>query len=346
MTTKTIKTVLFVSLIAAMILPFSAIQMADAMTANNLANEKVKIKDTIKTKMTEQSKKDKLEKDKNVKYAAQEYGIPYNVFFEENGKLIVGIDAGKSLEFKKQYSVDEVKSDLRTDSDLVVRYYGFDRESDVRGADALTYGSASATITLVRSDKIITTGHAFSLNNVVTAGLVGGTGCTEVQITNAPYSNPQSADASYGIDTVVGGCDHNYINNSIHFNGNNYSVTDGTGADITLNKFIRMAGITNPNSSGNILDTDVTAKDSLGVLDDQVVANYASGPGDSGAPVFTVTGSSTVKILGQHVGKFCEVDLNSGHPNPYPQWCSNPSTGEGALTVFTPWPAVKTRLGL
>ncbi len=156
----------------------------------------------------------------------------------------------------------------------------------------------------------------------------------------------QNADAAYGIDTVVAGCDHNYVNNSLRFNGNTYSVTDGTSSDITLNKFIRMAGITNPNSSGYILDTDVTAKDSRGVLDDQVVANYASGSGDSGAPVFTVTSGTSVKILGQHVGKFCEVDLNSGHPNPYPQWCTNPQTGEGALTVFSPWPAVKSTLGI
>ena len=346
MTSKTIKTVLFASLIVAMILPFSSLQIADAIATNDLANKKAKIKDTIKAKMIEQSNKDKLEKDNNLKYAAQEYGIPYNVFFEENGKLVVGIDAGKALEFQKKYSVNEVKSDLLTDSDLEVRYYGFDRESDLRAGDALVNGAYSATITLVRNDKIITTGHNIAVNDILTAGLVGGAPCTEVKITNDPYSNPQIADASYGVDIVVAGCDHAYINNSLHYNGNNYSVTDGTSSDITLNKFIRMAGITTPNSSGYILDTDVTAKDGLGVLDDQVVANYASAGGDSGAPVFTITSGTSVKILGQHVGKFCLVDLNSGHPSTYPQWCTNTQTGEGALTIFSPWPAVKTKLGI
>ena len=75
MTTKTIKTILFASLIVAMILPFSTIQMADAVATKELANKKAEIKNIIKAKMLEQSNKDKLEKDGNLKYTAEELAL-------------------------------------------------------------------------------------------------------------------------------------------------------------------------------------------------------------------------------------------------------------------------------
>ena len=79
----------------------------------------------------------------------------------------------------------------------------------------------------------------------------------------------------------------------------------------------------------------------MGVLNDQVVANYHSDMGDSGAPIFSLTGSNTVNLLGQHVGKFCEVDLNSG--TNYGYWCSGNTQG---LTVFSPWDQVASNLGI
>jgi hypothetical protein len=43
------------------------------------------------------------------------------------------------------------------------------------------------------------------------------------------------------------------------------------------------------------------------------------------------------------IGKACEVDLNSGTNFGY--WCTaNPP--EGAPTFFSPWSAVKSRLGI
>ena len=40
------------------------------------------------------------------------------------------------------------------------------------------------------------------------------------------------ADATYGIDTVVSGWDNDYVNDSLRFNGNTYSVT--YGVDINM----------------------------------------------------------------------------------------------------------------
>jgi hypothetical protein len=335
---KTIKTILFASLIAAMILPFSGMDFAEAKQVD----DKSLVKEKIKDKMNQQADKDNIEKNTNTKFTSEEYGIPYNLIFEDNGKLVVGIDADKAKEFNKKYSKENVKADLNTNVDLDVRYFEFERESSVRAGDALTYGSNAATITVVKNNKIVTTGHAFSLNNVVNAGLVGGTPCQEVKITEDNNYSGAYADAAYGIDTVVSGCDNDYVNDSLRFNGNTYSVTYGVASDITLNKFIRIAGI-QTTSSGYILDTDVTTRDpDYGVLNDQVVGSYSSTGGDSGAPIFSLTSGTTVKLLGQHVGRACEVDLNSGTNFGY--WCD--ANGEGGLKYFSPWDQVASHLGI
>lgn len=205
----------------------------------------------------------------------------------------------------------------------------------------LTHGQSSATITVVKNNKIVTTGHAFGLNDIVNAGLVGGTACQEVKITKDNNYSGAYADASYGVDTYNPNCDNNYVNNSIHYNGNNYSVTYGTASDITPNKFIRIAGIMT-TSSGYILDTDVTTRTPEGVLNDQVIGSYSSVKGDSGAPIFSLTGLSSAKLLGQHVGRACEVDLYSG--TNYGRWCD--ANGNGGLKFFSPWDQVASHLGI
>lgn len=333
--TKAIKTVLFAGLIMTLMIPVAGMNVAEA----EKTTEKSLIKEKIKEKMNKLVDKDKKEKDTTKKHSSDEYGIPYNLIFEEDGKLVVGIDAGKSIEFKKKYSKEDVQQDLDTSLDLDVRYYGFDRQSNIRGGHELR-DSQDATITVVKNNKIVTTGHAFSLNDVVKAKLPGGAYCKEVKITKDSNYSGAYADAAYGVDIYNSSCDHSYINNSITYNGKSYSVSYGTASDITLNKFIRMSGI-NVQSSGYILDTDVTVRDSQGVLNDQVVGSYASYVGDSGAPIFSITGSSTAKLLGQHVGKFCEVDLNSGMNFGY--WCSGSSDG---LTIFSPWDQVASHLGI
>jgi len=327
-----------------MILPFASMQIVDAAPDEN-ANNKVKIhdkslvKEKIKDKLHKLTDKDKKEKNTKKKHTSDEYGIPYKLIFEENGKLVVGIDIVKAQEFKKGYSKADVQKDLDTTIDLDVKYYGFDRESSIRGGHQLQH-SKDATITVVKNNKIITTGHAFSLNDVIKAKLPGGSFCDEIKITKDSNYSGAYADAAYGIDTSNSSCDHSYINDSIIYNGNSYSVSYGTASDITLYKSIKMSGI-NVQSSGYILDTDVTIRDSHGVLNDQVVGSYTSYPGDSGAPVFEITGSSSAKLLGQHVGKVCEVDLNSR--TTYGYWCSSSSSG---LTIFSPWDQVVSHLGI
>ena len=323
-----------------MILPFSTVDFADAKQVTDMPS----LKETLKERLATLAEKDRAERNTGIKYTEKEYGIPYNMVFENNGKTVVGIDANKSQEFGKTYSKDQVKADLGTNEDIDVGYFVFERESNVRGGDVLAKtetGKDVATITVVKNNKIITTGHAYSLDQVVYAGLAGGFSCQEVKITKDDNYSGAYADAAYGVDTSVSGCDNNYLNDSIHYKGKKYSVTYGTASDITHNKFVRIGGALT-ESSGHILNTDVTIKDVHGVLNDQVVANYPSIEGDSGAPIFSITGSSSAKLLGQHVGKACSVDLHSG--TNYGYWCN--SNNEQGLTIFSPWDQVASHLGI
>ena len=343
--TKTIKTILFASLIAAMILPFSGMNFADAKQAD----DKSLVKEKIKDKMNKQADKDKNEKYSNTKYTSDEYGIPYNLIFEENGKLVVGIDAEKTKEFGKQYSKEQIQQDLQTDMDMDVKYYVITRDADptltnVYGGSIIkkSLGGINyedGTISLVRNGKIITTGHLQSQGGQVLMPC-GGTNLCSGTVSLNPALDGAYADAALVTTTSSY---LNLVQNTIKYGSTLYSVTaDGTASDLGVNSLVRMAGINTSGSSGNILDNNVTIRDSNGVLNDQVVANYPSIKGDSGAPVFKLTSTTTAKIVGVHVGKACEVDLNSG--TTFGWWCGG-STPEG-LTFFSPWSAVKSRLGI
>ncbi len=343
--TTTTKVILFASLIAAMILPFSMMDVSAAPNEN--ANDKSLVKEKIKDKMNKQSDKDKKAKNTNKKFTSDEYGIPYNLFFEHEGKLIVGIDGNKAKQFDKKYSKSNVKSDLNTDIDLEVRYFAFDRETLLKGGDGLVDPAAPttslATITVVKNNKIVTTGHDYDQNDLIASEPNwGGTVCKEVKITKDNNWSGAYADAAYGVDMNNGNnCNNTYENNKIRYNGNSYSVTYGTASDIVLNKPIIMEGMVTTGTSW-ILDTDATVKFPDGVLNDQAISAYASAGGDSGAPVFELTGSSSAKLLGQHVGRACEIDLNSG--TNYGWWCD--ANGNGGLKVFSPWDQVASHLGI
>ena len=197
------------------------------------AGEKPQVMEKIDEKMKELVKKEGDEKRTGVKYSAEEYGIPYNVVFEEDGKLVVGIDAYKAIEFNKRYGKDEVKKDLDTVEDIDIRYYVFTPEASVRGGDALgneTSATVKQTITLIRNGKIIATNHGVPKpNQIFYAGIPGNVNCKEVQVVRvvSPYDY-RTSDAMYGRDTYNFLCDHNYQENSIKYKGSVYTVSDGT----------------------------------------------------------------------------------------------------------------------
>jgi len=113
---------------------------------------------------------------------------------------------------------------------------------------------------------------------------------------------------------------------------------------------IFMNGITTQNSPGYVLDTDVTVFDGIhGLLIDQVMATYNSDEGDSGALIYKVIQDRYVQVFGQHVGKFCSINL-SGENNPdrsdFIDYCFNDTRPEYKRAIFSHWDNVKSNLGI
>jgi len=131
-----------------------------------------------------------------------------------------------------------------------------------------------------------------------------------MRVASNPSGSVQNADSAYALNTYAKK-QLPLLENKITYNDRTYSVIDGGSRDIQPRMLVKMAGQMT-NSQGFVIDNDVTVGDGIGVLNDQVLVGYRSVSGDSGAPVFIDHGRNTVKIVGQHVGKFCFIDLNSG----------------------------------
>lgn len=79
-----------------------------------------------------------------------------------------------------------------------------------------------------------------------------------------------------------------------------------------------------------------------GVLDNQLLANYLSQEGDSGAPVFFALDSdSSVLLIGLNVGA---TEPQYAEPEPDPD--EYPPANSGAYAVISPWRNVEQNLGL
>lgn len=294
-------------------------------------------KSGIVTKMGDLYDKDLDEKSGQATYGAKEYGIPYNMVFEKDGKLVVGIDPDKALEFRKAYTEEDIKKDLDTDKDIDVVYYRLEREATIRGGDGIgdRVTEGDATITVIKNRKIVTTSHNIYMGDTMMVGYPDNQ-CAEVRIIKRPSTTPLRADAVYGQKIYTGQCNNNLAEDSIHYQDRNYRVTYGTKSDLTRLDWIHMSGITT-ESSGQLLHIGVTIRDNDGVLLDQVLANYRSDNGDSGAPVFKMTGGSSAILLGQHVGKAKLVNFD-GERAPL----HNVTRWE--MTVFSPWDNVESEL--
>jgi hypothetical protein len=94
--------------------------------------------------------------------------------------------------------------------------------------------------------------------------------------------------------------------------------------------------------SGVICAKNVTVTfDDQGVLTDQLLANYVSSGGDSGAPVFYVAGDASVYMVGLNVGATLPV-----YVQPAPDEHLWPPAGNGTYAVISPWMSVERDLNL
>ncbi len=327
---------LIVSLVCVSIASTATVGFSEA--AMQEEQEKAELKALIEDKMGDLYDKDLDEKSGHATYGAKEYGIPYNMVFEKDGKLVVGIDPDKALEFRKAYTEEDIKKDLDTDKDIDVVYYRLEREAAVRGGEGIGTDSSEAvsTITVIKNGKIVTTGHGMRVGNTLTVGYPDNQ-CAEVYILKRPHIEPLRSDSAYGEDRNPNSQCNNFVEDSIRYLSRNYGVSYGTDRDLSRLDRVYMSGITT-QSSGKILHIGVTTRDGGGMLFDQVLANYRSDNGDSGAPVFKITGASSAILLGQHVGRADRVNFDGDRTPLYN------IEEEWEMRVFSPWSRVESSL--
>ncbi len=129
-------------------------------------------------------------------------------------------------------------------------------------------------------------------------------------------------------------------------------VEQGTSASLSTGSKVNIYGIRN-NGGGSVLYTDATIFDSgNGVLTNQVLTNYPSRNGDSGAPIIFVE-NNVNKLVGLHQGYTCFFDaIQPTHTTSFdirdhPGLCRNNDDGDvGYFRVFTPWDDAKESLRL
>jgi hypothetical protein len=78
-----------------------------------------------------------------------------------------------------------------------------------------------------------------------------------------------------------------------------------------------------------------------GVLSNQLLANYLSTTGDSGAPVFYPLDGTSVLLVGLNVGA-----TQPAYTNPPPNPAVYPPASNGTYAVISPWSNVESDLGL
>lgn len=99
--------------------------------------------------------------------------------------------------------------------------------------------------------------------------------------------------------------DYRSVDNKIYYDDTNQLMDVTSFDDPEVGDYVRISGITSGlTSSGRVTDIHyMTTYPGYDILYDQCKAEYSSDSGDSGAPVFKITGTSTVCIYGIQSGK-------------------------------------------
>ena len=118
-----------------------------------------------------------------------------------------------------------------------------------------------------------------------------------------------------------------------------YDVTGVAAAALNDAIFMQGAVLKTAESPGKVVSTSATVDfDDGGTLEEQVIADYKTVTGDSGAPVYKKTGGNNVEIIGLNVG-----GAEPQFVDPQPVDPPNPTTGE--YGIVSPWANMETDLG-
>ena len=220
-------------------------------------------------------------------------------------------------------------------------------------------GTGTALLVMRNSTNhvgVITAAHV--VNQVVNSGVYLLTvDSTRSQITqnwslignSIQFANTNNPDSDSFIDAAfihIENPDLPYLTNVIlGKNNQTLTVVEKGGVDAQKNKPIEIAGVFN-DSTGFVKYTNVTAIIDGYVLKEQVMGDYGSRTGDSGAPVFQRIGDDTVRLLGLHNGKAC----NAGIHDPDGQYTYHYSPCGGnhlaPYKIFTKWEDIASSLNL
>lgn len=335
MTSKKGKTLLFATIIAAMVIPISATFTEDVFASADIKTQKMKNLEAHE-KLTHKM----MDRDL--------FDVPLVASFidESTGKLMVIVDKDGEKSRSQYYEI--VKGIVGIDVEFELNLGYFERESCASrssNCDPL-YGGIAVYSSSTGDEGSITIGATDDSSNIgfVMSGHVVGDGVTGIDITqggttdivgevitNPTLHNRYSDAAFVELTSSEGNTDEIYYNSS-----NQYTVT-GTGTASYLTRVL-ISGISVGIDDGYVVSSSTTVYDNYGTLLDQQVATYDSFVGDSGAPIFSYTTnpSGNVTLYGIHVGKLClefveDID----------------ECDEGDLqTVFSKWTNVVSELDL
>lgn len=337
MTSKTMKTVLFASLIAAMILPFSAMGIADAAPNEN-ANDKAK--DQIR-KDKNKVAHEKLTKDITDKKFRDNIPLVLS-YIDEDGKVVALVDK-EGKETKKTYE-KRIKDLVGEDAEVQVNSGWFERDSCSSrysncdplygGIRVYVSGEGYSTLTIGATDNsgvegFVTSSHAVGSGVNQDVRQPGSSSSGKVgDVETNPSLNNRKSDAAF----VDLSSSEDTSNKIYRTSSQQYTVT-GT-ANPVYQTHVQKTGYTSGESSGYVLGTGLTVYADGITSKDQVAANYYSLSGDSGAPVYSYSASAgNVSLYGIHVGKACLTN-------------SNPCPSGYLITVFSKWSNVDSELGI
>lgn len=273
--------------------------------------------------------------------------IPFALSYVDplSNKLVVGIDRDSPLP-KKVYEqkirdlIGDVPVEIvsgkfirevcTSQTSICVSRVGGVKVTSTSGSTPLgtmtyvTSMSPGPTIGFVMSSHVAGSGTGQRVGQPDTSNLIG------MVTKNPSLSNRPSDSAFVTLDSEV-----QYTLDKIwKTSTTNFSITGKAPSSSTpVNSFVRMQGYASGLQTGQIVAKGVTVSDSLGTLTNQVKVTYNSQTGDSGAPVFSGTGETSVTLFGIHVGKFCTVT-------------TVPCPAINTITVYSPWEGIQSDLGV
>ncbi len=175
----------------------------------------------------------------------------------------------------------------------------FDLWTNLIGGIQLVGGGQQSTLSFAAKDSSGTKGFVMSAHAAVAAGGIGGDiyqggrKVGDVELYNGVFADAAWVEASNVVDDIY------------------YQDTDqlkdvANYGDTTYGQSVYKSGIATGLTSGTVTRTYVEQDSpTFGTLYDQFSASYSSAGGDSGSPVFKVSGD-TVKIVGVHRGRWSD----------------------------------------